>query len=105
MGHGIANQRRFSGQSPLGSCSRQGSDHVLLNHAVAVWDLPRLAEHADTVRILVFHREMVKDVPVTRGGVHLASSDARNSSQGMGADRPVHDVEVMDVLLDIMIAR
>src|SRR5262249_43633678 len=55
------------------------------------------------VCVLVFHSEVVKDIAMFRGFAHFASAHTK-SLYGRTAHDPVDDVEIVDVLLDNVIA-
>ena len=54
--------------------------------------------------VLELHGEVVVDVTVFLGGAYLPPAEPRDGPDRMRADHPVHDVEVVHVLLDDMVA-
>ena len=60
--------------------------------------------HVDAVRVLVVDREVVEDVAVLGSGADLPAAHADGASTGCVPQRPVDDVEVVDVLLDDVVA-
>src|SRR5262245_47252050 len=67
-------------------------------------DLAALAEHGDTVRVFVFDREVVVNLAMPLAGAGLPAAETGDGFHRMGAEDPIHDVEVVDVLLDNVVA-
>jgi hypothetical protein len=53
--------------------SKRSHNH-LSNGAFAVVDLPALAEHADTTRVLILDSKMIEDVPMAFADPHLPAT-------------------------------
>ena len=70
----------------------------------AIVDLPALAEHRDAVGVFVLDGEVIEDVAVALAAAGLPAADAGDGFHRVRADDPIHDVEVVDVLLDDVIA-
>jgi hypothetical protein len=68
-----------------------------------VGDLPTLADHPRAIGILVFDEVVIEDLAVAFGVADLAPAHAL-STYGMLAFDPIANVDVMDVLLDNVIA-
>ena len=77
---------------------------MLPHDVLAAVDLAALAEHGHAVRILVLDGEVVVDVAVAVAAAHLPAAEAGHGADGMRAEDPVHDVQVVDVLLDDVVA-
>src|SRR5690606_24372698 len=60
--------------------------------------------HAAAIGVLELHGEVIEDVPVERIGARLAPSHGERAD-GMATHHPVGDVNIVDVLLDDVIAR
>ena len=67
--------------------------------------LPAVADELRAVGILVDHGEMVVDLPVLRAGEHLPAAHADGLDGVFFLHHPGADVEVVDVLLDVEVAR
>ena len=81
-----------------------GADEPLRHARRRAVLLPAHASDASAVGVFELHREMVEDVPVR--GVRAALPAAhRDRFDGMRAERPVRHVDVVDVLLDDVVAR
>ncbi len=81
-----------------------GADHALRDVLRGPRGLPAHAHDARAVRVLVLDGEVVVDVAEHGVGSRGAAAHAR-ALDGVGAEGPVHDVEVVDVLLDDVVAR
>src|SRR5262249_7961669 len=79
--------------------------HLGAHVALAPLLLPAVAVELRAVGVLVDHREMVVDVAVLRPGAALPSAYADRLDGVAVLHDPGTDVEVMDVLLDVEIAR
>ena len=66
--------------------------------------LPAHAQHMDVVWIFVIDGEVVEDVAELGFGAHLSAPHA-GAADGMGPDRPVAHVEIVNVLFTDVIAR
>ena len=77
-----------------------GADVVL-----AALLLPAIGEQLRAVGILVDHGEVVIDVPVLRPGAHLPAAQAHGPNGVFILRHPGADVEEVDVLFDVEIAR
>ena len=55
------------------------------------------------VRILIIDREVIVDVAIHRVGPHLAAAQT-DRAQGMRAGGPIDHIQIVDVLLDDVIA-
>jgi hypothetical protein len=75
----------------------------LLHLAIAAVHLAALAEHAHAVLVFKLHREVVKDMAVDFPNPGLAAPQ-RGRFHWMPANNPVHDVEIVNVLLDNMVS-
>src|ERR1035437_6136232 len=76
----------------------------MFSHAgPAPWDLAALADHARAVGVFKFDEMMVENLAVTFGVADLPSAHALRANR-VGAFDPVTDVDVVDVLLDDVIA-
>ena len=80
-----------------------GADHRFLDLAIAIIHLPALAEHPDTVFILVLDRKMVVNMAVILIGAGLATAQAVSADR-VTLEHPVDDVEIVDVLFDNMVS-
>ena len=60
--------------------------------------------HREAARVLVAHREVVEDVAELRSSPDLPAAEALTHDRRRARD-PVHHVEVVDELLDVVIAR
>src|SRR5262249_13006080 len=80
-----------------------GPPYTVRNVFGATWDLPAHAHHMDIVGVFVVNGEMVVDVAELRAGALLPTAHA-DRADGVGVQRPVDHVEVMDVLLDDVVA-
>ena len=67
-------------------------------------DLAALAEHRDAVRVFELDGEVVEDVAVAFAGAGLPAAEAGDGFDRVRAEDPIHDVEVVDVLLDDVVA-
>ncbi len=76
----------------------------LADDILAAVDLPALADHGETVRVFVLNREVIEDVTVAFARSSLATAEAGDCLHRMRAEDPVHDVEIVHVLLNNMIA-
>ena len=76
-------------------------DHVADAGADAAL-LRRHGEHGQAVRVLVAHREVVEDVAELRPRPHLPTAEALADHRRLSRD-PVHHVEVVDQLLDVVV--
>ena len=76
-------------------------DHVADAGADAAL-LRRHGEHGQAVRVLVAHREVVEDVAELRPRPHLPAAEALADHRRLSRD-PVHHVEVVDQLLDVVV--
>ena len=63
-----------------------------------------MAEHRDAVRVFVLDGEVVEDVAVALAAAGLPAAEAGDGFHRVRADDPIHDVEIVDVLLDDVVA-
>src|SRR5580704_3526713 len=90
--------------APVGNVEGPFSaDRVLRDRIPVARHLPALAEHARAVGIFIFNGVMVEDLPVLLIGPNLAAAHAP-ALHGVVLLDPVSDVEIVDVLLDDVIA-
>src|SRR5439155_1261145 len=80
------------------------SASVLGNVRPAAGNLAALADHACPVAVFELDKMMVEDLPVAFGIAQLPPTHPLSANR-VGAFDPVHDVDVMHMLLDDVIAR
>ena len=81
-----------------------GADHVLADVVVAAGDLAGHRQHLHAARVLEVDREVVVDVAEGRIDPLLAAAHAHRRHRRL-ADGPLEHVDVVDVLLDDVVAR
>src|SRR5205085_537232 len=62
-------------------------------------------EHRHAVRVFKLNGEVIEDLAMPLAQPRLTAAKTRHSLDRVSARDPVHDVEVMHVLLDDMVAR
>src|SRR5262249_56446146 len=93
------------GLDPIGAVAPAlGADHGLAHDVLAAIDLAALAEDGDPARVLELDGEVVVDVSLAVALAHLAAAQPRDGAHRVRPQHPVHDVEIMHVLLDDVVA-
>ena len=101
----LVRNRSFDQTLPAGRESRPFCpDHPLRHVVAAAGDLPAHAHDPRAVGVLIFDGEVIEDIAVLGLGPDLTASHS-GAFDGMGTDGPVDDIQVVDVLLDDMVAR
>ena len=78
------------------------ADDLLRDVVLAAGNLAALTADVDAVGVLIIDREVVEDVAVVLARADLSAAEG-DGADGVALQRPVHDVEVVDVLLADMI--
>src|SRR5436305_1011261 len=83
--------------------SALGSDDVFGDAVPTAMDMATEAEEPRAIRILEFHSVMIEDFAVVQTLADFATAHAL-SADGVALFDPVNDIQIVDVLLDDMVA-
>ena len=79
------------------------SHDELADKILTVIYLSALAKHRHTVWIFVFDGEVIEYVPVPFAATRLPTAQASNRFYRVCAEHPIHDIQVVNVLFNVMI--
>src|SRR5207248_404156 len=79
------------------------ADGPLADQRLAAGDLPAVAEHLQPAGIGVFDGVVIEDVAIILADAHLAAAHAEGRN-GRRAHDPIADVEIVNMLLDNVVA-